>query len=56
LGADVWRDSGDRRRISLRFTIENVTNNLYKVAQESAFAAGQYSIPRLMSAGATVWF
>jgi hypothetical protein len=56
LGADIWHDSTDRRRISLRFTIENVTNNLYKVAQESAFAAGQYSIPRLISAGATVRF
>ncbi len=55
-GADVWHDRDGKRRIGLRLTIENVTNNLYKVAQESVFAAGQYSIPRLISAGVTVRF
>jgi outer membrane receptor protein involved in Fe transport len=55
-GADVWHDRDGKRRIGLRLTIENLTNNLYKVAQESVFAAGQYSIPRLISAGVTVGF
>jgi outer membrane receptor protein involved in Fe transport len=55
-GADVWHDRDGKRRIGLRLTLENVTNNLYKVAQESVFAAGQYSIPRLISAGVTVGF
>lgn len=56
VGADVWHDRECKRRIGLRLTIENATNNLYKVAQESVFAAGQYSIPRLISAGVTVRF
>jgi hypothetical protein len=36
--------------------VENVSNNLYLVAQESEFAAGQYSIPRLVAVTAKARF
>jgi outer membrane receptor protein involved in Fe transport len=43
-------------RLSLRLDIENVTNNVYLIAQEGEFAAGQYFIPRLISVTAKVRF
>ena len=56
-GVDFCSGPGKARpRLSLQLDIENITNNLYLVAQESEFAAGQYSIPRLVSATAKVRF
>jgi TonB dependent receptor-like, beta-barrel/Carboxypeptidase regulatory-like domain len=48
-GFDLLRSGTRKPRLSLQMDIENVTNNLYLVAQESEFAAGQYSIPRLVA-------
>ncbi|OFW10492.1 MAG: hypothetical protein A3G20_07860 [Acidobacteria bacterium RIFCSPLOWO2_12_FULL_59_11] len=48
LGWDVLRN-GEQPRFSLQFNIENLSDNVYRVAQESVFSPGQYSIPRLFS-------
>jgi hypothetical protein len=56
VGVDLLRSGKPRPRLSLQLDIENLTNNLYLVAQESEFAAGQYSIPRLVSVTAKVRF
>jgi hypothetical protein len=55
-GADLLRRANRQPRLSVRLDIENLTNNLYLVAQESEFTPGQYSIPRLFSATARVRF
>lgn len=55
-GVDLLGNGKPRPRLSLQLDIENITNNLYLVAQESEFAAGQYSIPRLVSVTAKVRF
>jgi outer membrane receptor protein involved in Fe transport len=46
----------DRPTVTLQFNIENLTNNIYVVAQESAFTPGQYSIPRLFSGSMKIRF
>jgi outer membrane receptor protein involved in Fe transport len=55
-GIDLLRGSKGRPRLSLQVDIENVTDNLYLVAQESEFSPRQYSIPRLISATAKIRF
>jgi hypothetical protein len=55
-GVDLYRRGNRGPRLSVQMDIENITNNLYLVAQESEFAVGQYSIPRLVSATAKVRF
>jgi len=40
LGVDVPRHA-DALRIGLQFNIENLTNNIYKVSQESVFSPGR---------------
>ena len=55
LGLDVLRTSRGAR-LSVQLNVENVSNRVYKVAQESAFAAGEFSIPRLLSASLKVRF
>jgi hypothetical protein len=55
-GVDFFRNTKPRPRLSLQLDVENITNSLYLVAQESEFAAGQYSIPRLVSVTAKVRF
>lgn len=57
VGADIWHTNNNKgTRIGVRLNVENLTNNLYKVAQESVFTPGQFSIPRLISGGLTVRF
>lgn len=56
LGADIWHGGDGKRRLAARMSFENVTNNIYKIAQESVFTPGQYSIPRLISGGLTLRF
>ena len=56
MGADIWHDREGKNRFAVRLSIENVTNNIYKVAQESVFTPGQYSITRLIAGGLTVRF
>lgn len=56
LGADIWHGGDGKRRLAARISIENVTNKIYKIAQENVFTPGQYSIPRLVSGGLTLKF
>jgi hypothetical protein len=56
LGFDVLRTGNRRPKLSLQVDIENITNNLYLIAQESEFTPGQFSIPRLISATAKLRF
>jgi hypothetical protein len=55
-GIDVLRGPNRRPRLSFQIDLENVSNNLYLVAQESEFTPGQYAIPRLVSATAKLRF
>ncbi|MBI4454399.1 MAG: TonB-dependent receptor [Acidobacteria bacterium] len=55
IGMDLLRN-GDRPRLGLQFNIENLTDNVYKVAQESVFSPGQFSIPRLFSGSVKLHF
>ncbi len=55
IGWDALMD-GDQPRLTLQFNIENLSDNLYLVAQESAFTPGQYSIPRMYSGSIKVRF
>jgi hypothetical protein len=52
----MWRRADTRPRLTLRADIENVSNNVYLIAQESAFSRLQYSIPRLVSVTAQLRF
>jgi outer membrane receptor protein involved in Fe transport len=54
-GWDVFR-ADDRPRLSLQFSVENLTDNVYVVAKESIFTPGQYSIPRLYSGSIKIRF
>lgn len=54
-GIDLLRDR-ERGRLTLQFNVENLTDNVHKVAQESVFSPAQYSIPRLFSAAIKVHF
>jgi len=56
LGIDLRRDAGRRSRLSLRLDVENLTNRVYVIAQDSAFSPAQFSIPRLVSITARVGF
>jgi outer membrane receptor protein involved in Fe transport len=53
-GIDLLKQAG--RTLSLRLDVENLTDNLYLVAQDSEFSPGQYSIPRLVSVTARLRF
>ncbi|MBI3934764.1 MAG: TonB-dependent receptor [Acidobacteria bacterium] len=48
IGWDAF-PNGEQPHLSLQFNIENLTNNVYVVAQESEFTPGQYYQPRLFS-------
>ena len=55
-GVDLARDRNQRSRLSLRIDVENVADNVYRVAQEGEFSPGQFSVPRLISLTAKVRF
>ena len=55
-GIDLLRGQNRRPRLSLQIDIENITDNLYLIAQEGEFTPSQYSIPRLLSLTAKVRF
>jgi len=55
IGADILRHA-DRPRLGLQFNIENLSNNVYKVSQESVFSPGEYFHPRFFSASMKVHF
>jgi outer membrane receptor protein involved in Fe transport len=47
---------GDRPKLGLQFNIENLTNNVYRVSQESVFSPGEYFHPRFFSGSIKVHF
>jgi outer membrane receptor protein involved in Fe transport len=55
-GVDLLRRSAGRSRLSLQVDIENITDNLYLIADEGGFSRAQYSIPRLISVTAKLRF
>jgi hypothetical protein len=46
----------DRSWIGVQFNIENLTNQVYKVSQESVFSPGEYSAPRFYSGSLKLQF
>ena len=40
----------------LQFNVENLTNNVYKVSQESAFSPGEYFHPTFVSGSMKIRF
>ena len=55
-GVNLIRDTQRRAKLALQFDVENITNNVYVIAQEGEFSPAQYSIPRLLSVTAKVRF
>ncbi|MBI2818755.1 MAG: TonB-dependent receptor [Acidobacteria bacterium] len=55
IGWDAIPD-GEQPHLTLQFNIENLSNNVYVVAQESEFTPGQYSIPRMYSGSIKIRF
>lgn len=55
-GIDVVREAKGQPRLSFQIDIRNIADNVYLIAQEGVFTPGQYYIPRLISATATVTF
>jgi outer membrane receptor for ferrienterochelin and colicins len=48
--------NGERTGVGFQFNVENLSNNLYVVARESAFTPGQYSLPRQFSGSVKIRF
>ncbi len=55
LGFEALRHS-DRPTLGFQFAVENLTNNVYKVSQESVFSPGEYFHPRFFSGSMKVHF
>jgi hypothetical protein len=55
VGMDLLR-SAERPRLSVQFNVENITNNVYRVSQESTFSPGEYYSPRFFSTSMKVRF
>src|SRR5881296_444688 len=55
VGIDLWRRR-ERSWAGLQFNVENLTNNVYKVAQESVFSPGEYFNPRFYSSSLKIHF
>jgi len=55
VGVDLFRRR-DRSWLGLQFNVENLTNNVYKVSQESVFSPGEYFNPRFYSGSLKVHF
>lgn len=53
---DLLRDENRRPRLTLQINVENLTNDVSTMAQESVFTPGQFSMPRLVSAALKVRF
>ena len=53
-----WNATADasRPRLSVQFSIENLSNKVYLLSKESTMVQGQYSIPRLLSASVKMRF
>jgi outer membrane receptor protein involved in Fe transport len=55
IGWNAMTDAS-RPRLSLQFTVENLTNKVYLLSKESTMVQGQYSIPRLISGSMKIEF
>ena len=55
IGVDLFHHR-ERSWLGLQFNIENLTNNVYKVSQESAFSPGEYFNPRFFSGSTKIRF
>ena len=55
IGWNAMTDA-NRPRLSLLFTVENLSNNVYLISKESTMVQGQYSIPRLLSGSVKIQF
>lgn len=55
-GIDLLRGARSRPRLALRVDVENVTNRIYRIAQDNALSPAQFSIPRLISLNARLRF
>ncbi len=53
-GIDLMRK--DRRKVSLQFNVENLTNRIFAIAKESEFTPVQFSAPRYVSGSITFQF
>lgn len=54
LGIDLFRK--ERNRLSLQFNVENVGDNVYRIAKESELTPVQFSPPRFVSGSLTFHF
>ncbi|PYS47609.1 MAG: hypothetical protein DMG13_27475 [Acidobacteria bacterium] len=55
IGVDLPRHR-ERSGLGLQFNVENLTNNVYKVSQESVFSPGEYFNPRFYSGSLKIHF
>jgi TonB dependent receptor/Carboxypeptidase regulatory-like domain len=55
-GIDLLRRGNARGKLSFQLDIENLTDNVYLIAQEGEFSPSQYAIPRLVLATARFRF
>jgi outer membrane receptor protein involved in Fe transport len=55
VGWNVTR-TGSGPRLSLQFTVENLSDEVYLISKESTMVQGQYSIPRLFSGSLRIRF
>ena len=56
VGLNLWRDGIRRARLTLQLDVENITNNVYVIAQEGEFSPAQFSLPRVVSLSARFKF
>ena len=56
VGLNLWRDPIRRARLTLQLDVENITNNVYVIAQEGEFSPAQFSLPRVASLSARFKF
>lgn len=54
VGIDLFRR--ERHRVSLQFSVENITNRVFAIAKESEFTPRQFSPPRFFSGSIKIHF
>ena len=56
VGLNLWRDPVRRARLTLQLDVENITNNVYVIAQEGEFSPAQFSLTRVATLSAKFKF